>query len=434
MKLIKRMIPIGLIFALLLSCSIDAFAKPTWPSVPAITSDGGILIDADTGAILYQKNIDTQMYPASISKIMTILLVLENLEMDQVITFSRDAVYSIEFGSNHIGCTTGEQLTVEQCLYGICLNSANEVCNAVGEEIAGSIDGFVDLMNKRAVELGCTNTHFANPNGLHDKEHYSSARDLAIITRECLKYETFRKIAGTKRYDIPPTNNTAETRYLLNDHKMFPGRKQEYEGFECGKTGFTDQALNTLISVAKRGDVELICVTLHGNQTHYTDTATLFDYGFASYSKQTIAQIDTNLEGDYYIQNESAFKDFVGGAKEYSFTYDKEAKLLVPNTASFSDYEVRFANASTKDNELTGNLEYYFDNELMGTLPIKLTKKLDIISGVKQLSSGGSIISKILIAIVIIVVILFILYILLWIYAKRRRRKRRQQRRRRRRY
>lgn len=432
MKLIKRLIPVGLIFALLLSCSVNVYAKPSWPNAPGITSDGGILMDASTGAILYQKNVDTQMYPASISKIMTILLVLENLKMDEVVTFSRDAVYSIEFGSNHIGCTVGEELTVEQCLYGICLNSANEVCNAVGEKIAGSIDGFVELMNKRAKELGCKNTHFANPNGLHDKEHYSSARDLAIITKECLKYDAFRKIAGTNRYDIPPTNNTAETRYLLNDHKMFKGRKQEYEGFECGKTGFTDQALNTLISVAKRGDVELICVTLHGNLTHYTDTATLFDYGFANYSSKSIGELDSNLSGDYYVKNESTFQDFVKDATEYSFTYDKDAKLLMPKGASFSDYEIRFGDATIKDNELAGNLEYYYDNELMGNLPVKITKKLNLVSGVKQFSQNNSLLFNILKGIVIIIIVLVVLYILLLIYAKRRRRKRRQQRRRRR--
>ncbi|MBR4807504.1 MAG: D-alanyl-D-alanine carboxypeptidase, partial [Lachnospiraceae bacterium] len=162
------------------------YAKVEWPSAPGISSDGGIIMDADTGTVLYSKNINTEMYPASITKLMTVLLVLENCTLDQTLTFSKNAVYNIEFGSNHIGMSVGEQITVEEALYGILLESANEVSNGVGELIAGDQDKFVEMMNKRAQELGCKHTHFMNANGLHDKQHYSSPYDMALIARECL--------------------------------------------------------------------------------------------------------------------------------------------------------------------------------------------------------------------------------------------------------
>ena len=160
MKLKRRISFLIIILSIILCYTEPVSAKVTWPSAPGVSSDGAIIMDAATGAVLFSKNINKEMYPASITKIMTVLLVLENCSMDQTVTFSRDAVYNIEFGSNHIGMTVGEQITVEQALYGICLESANEVCNGVGELIAGSQEKFVDMMNTRAKELGCKHTHF----------------------------------------------------------------------------------------------------------------------------------------------------------------------------------------------------------------------------------------------------------------------------------
>lgn len=158
-----------------------------WPQGDAIESDAAICMDGNTGAVLYGKNIEKQEYPASITKIMTVLLALENGNLDDTVTFSENAVYSIEYGSAHLGLTEGEELTLEQCLYGIMLASANEISNAVAEHIGGSVEKFADMMNQKAEELGCVNTHFVNPNGLHDDNHYTCAYDMALITQAAMK-------------------------------------------------------------------------------------------------------------------------------------------------------------------------------------------------------------------------------------------------------
>ncbi len=418
------------ILTLSVSFSQNVSAQVSWPPGPGVASDAAILMDADTGTVLYSKNINAEMYPASITKLMTVLLVLENCSMDQVVTFSRDAVFNIEFGSNHIGMTVDEQITVEQALYGILLESANEVCNGVGELIAGSQDAFIEKMNTRAKELGCEHTHFTNPNGLHNKNHFSSAYDMAIITRECLKHEDFRRIAGTKSYQIPPTNKTDEVRYLNNQHGMFPGKKNVYEGFECGKTGFTDQALNTLVTVAKRDNLELICVTMHGNLTHYKDTAALLDYGFASYKHQAISTLDANLKNDYYMTSLPEFKDFIGDEKNYTFEYDENAIMVMPEGASFSDFTTKLAGLSAESYKLSANLEYYYGEDLMGVLPVTLSKRE------ASAAAGGGLVLKnpfvlvvlryILIGIGAVIVIFLILYILARARLRRKRNKRRQ--------
>lgn len=276
-----------------------------WPLGPGITSEGAILMDSATGAVLYDKNSHQRLYPASITKVMTVLLVLENSSLDEVVTFSHDAVFNIEAGSNHIGMTEGEQLTMEQCLYGILLESANEVSYAVAEHVGGTYDNFINMMNEKARELGCQDTNFVNPHGLHDDNHYSCAYDMALITQAALKNDIFRKITGTWTYTIPPTNLQPEARPLANSHKMFPGNDEPYEGFEGGKTGFTDQALNTLITFAKRGDLELICVTMGGNGTHYTDTAAILDFGFDNFHTTGLGSVLPMISGfvPYYFKN-----------------------------------------------------------------------------------------------------------------------------------
>ena len=161
---------------------IDSNSWENWPAGPQVYAESAIVMEASTGTILYAKGIDEQHYPASITKIMTVLLALENCQMDEEVTFSHNAVYSIDYGSSSIARDEGEVLTVEECLYAIMLESANECANAIAEHISGSTEEFANLMNQRAAELGCTNTHFANPSGLPNEEHYTSAHDMAQVT------------------------------------------------------------------------------------------------------------------------------------------------------------------------------------------------------------------------------------------------------------
>ena len=263
--------------------AVQTDALANWPQGPAIYAESGILVDLDTQEILYSKNIDKQLYPASITKIMTTLVAIESSSPEEPVTFSQHALDSIEWDSSNIGCRLNETLTMEQCWYAMMLNSANEVCCGVAEHISGSIEAFVEKMNQKAAELGCTNTHFSNPNGLPDETHYTTAHDMALIANAAYQNETFRQIFSTRQYEIPPTPQYTETRYLYNHHKMMqPDTEYYYEGCLGGKTGYTETALNTLVTIASRNGKNLLCVTMRtqGRQV-YTDTASLFDYGFS---------------------------------------------------------------------------------------------------------------------------------------------------------
>ena len=263
--------------------AVQTDALANWPQGPAIYAESGILVDLDTQEILYSKNIDKQLYPASITKVMTTLVAIESSSPEEPVTFSQHALDSIEWDSSNIGCRLNETLTMEQCWYAMMLNSANEVCCGVAEHISGSIEAFVEKMNQKAAELGCTNTHFSNPNGLPDETHYTTAHDMALIANAAYQNETFRQVFSTRQYEIPPTPKYTETRYLYNHHKMMqPDTEYYYEGCLGGKTGYTETALNTLVTIASRNGKNLLCVTMRtqGRQV-YTDTASLFDYGFS---------------------------------------------------------------------------------------------------------------------------------------------------------
>lgn len=285
----KRLLPLlmafSLIFPVFSAFGEETSLENTTTSTPSITAETAVLMDATSGEILYDKNADQKMFPASITKLMTILLALEHGELTDEITFSHDAIYSIEPGSAHIAIQEGETLTLEQVLRAIILRSANEASNGVAEYVDGSIEEFAKHMTERAKELGCTTTNFVNANGLHDENHYTSAHDMALIAKELLTHEEYRNMMSERYYEIQPTNKQTEVRYLHGQHQMLnPNAIYYYEDATGGKTGFTSEALNTLVTYAERDGMELIAVVMKCNGAdHYTDTAALFDYGFSNY-------------------------------------------------------------------------------------------------------------------------------------------------------
>lgn len=274
----------------------DAYFEPIqsdqtegWPAGPAVWAESAVVMDLDSGTFLYSKNMDVVKYPASITKIMTTFLAIENSGPNERVTFSENAIYGIERNSSHIGIRVGEILSMKECWYGMMLESANEVCLAVAEHIGGSVDGFVELMNQKAAELGCTNTHFTNPNGLPDENHYTTAHDMALIAQAAYANKTFRQLCQTQYYCIPTTNVCGEKRWLSNHHKMLPEGIYAYEGCTGGKTGFTQAALNTLVTYAERDGRRLVCVSLRTNGAQiYADTASLLDYGFQNFQNITV--------------------------------------------------------------------------------------------------------------------------------------------------
>ena len=253
---------------------------------PSITAETAILMDAASGDILYEKNAHQKMYPASITKLMTILLALENGTLTDEITFSHDAVFSIEFGSAHIAIQEGETLTLEQVLRAIILRSANEASNGAAEYVDGSTEAFTKHMTERAKELGCKNTNFITANGLHDENHYTTAYDMALIAKELLTHEDYRSLMSETYYEIPPTNKQEEIRYLHGQHQMLNEPSAYYYEYAIGgKTGYTSEALNTLVTYAAKDGMELIAVVMKCNGAdHYTDTKALFEYGFENFS------------------------------------------------------------------------------------------------------------------------------------------------------
>lgn len=259
---------------------------PGWPEGPKVMAETAIVMDMDTEEILYAKGIDEKRAPASTTKILTAMLAIEKVPFETQITFT-DEVNNIEAGSTHIGIKPGETLTMKDCAYAILLASANEVSSGVAEYIGTTVPAFVDMMNQRAKELGCTNTHFVNANGLYDENHYTTARDLAIIAKAAFQNETFREVVKTPYYIVPKTNITDEERWLNNHHKMILQGSEYYEGCLGGKTGYTEKAGNTLVTYAERNGRKLVCALLADVNVvaQYTDTKALLDYSFDSFQR-----------------------------------------------------------------------------------------------------------------------------------------------------
>ena len=279
---------------------VQASAVPEgWTDPPEIASETGVVMDLATGEILFNKDMDKQMYPASITKVMTTLLALENASLDEEVTFTELGVRDVYWGSSNAGMQLGETLTVEQCLYLMMLQSANEVSTQIGEYLAGSESGFADMMNQRAKELGCTNTHFSNASGLHADDHYTSAHDLALIGQAAFKYDEFRKVIKTQSYELPPTNMNPDTRVFQNHHVMIlDGNDFFYQYCLGGKTGNTDEAHNTLLTYAEKDGRQLVAVVMKSDGLNeWTDTRALFDYAYENIERLEASDVSEPTEG-----------------------------------------------------------------------------------------------------------------------------------------
>ena len=263
-------------------------ASETIPE-PSLNSATGIVINADTGEVLWGKDENTRYYPASITKVMTALLVMENCKMDEMVTFSKAATTNLESGATTARMSEGDKMTVRDCLYALMLKSANEVANALAEHIAGSVPAFADMMNRRAKELGCRNTTFVNPNGLNDANHMTTAYDMALITAAAFKYDELRKIDTTSLYRLPPSKlDKSGLLVSINNKILMPKHEKYYEYAIAGKTGYTSKAGNTLTTMAEKDGVRLVAVTMKNKKylAHYDDTKALFEYGFKTMAQR----------------------------------------------------------------------------------------------------------------------------------------------------
>lgn len=380
---------------------IDSNSIENWPQGPQIYAESAIVMEASTGAVLYNKDMHMVNYPASITKIMTALVTLEHCSLDEIVSYSYYATHSIEAGSSTIGTTEGEELTVEESLYALLLESANECGNGLAEHVAGSIDAFVMMMNEKALELGCTNTHFVNPHGLPDEEHYTSAYDMALITQAALQYEDFVRISGAERYQIPATNKDNEITYMKNHHKMIAS----YNGDErflddtviAGKTGYTFSAKNTLATVARWGGMTFIVITMHTIPTAetgiptYTDTALLLDYASENFKKVNVAANETK----FLLSKASDFPaaDFILEQSIPSFCINADDSIILPNEADFKDASLEFTFMDDNpESDMVAMLFYTYKDHPIGFAAIEReeTAKKDSAFDSEDILTGDS--------------------------------------------
>ncbi len=355
-----------------------------WPAGPQIGAEAAILMDADTGVILYGKNMHEKLAPASTTKIMTALLAMENGKLEDTVTFSYDAVFSVPRDASNMGMDQGQSITLEQCLYGIMVGSANEAANAAAEYVSGSIDEFVDLMNNKAASLGCTDTHFANANGLYDENHYTSVYDLCLISREFFSNEMLCKIGNTPRYHFEATETQPDDFYLINKHQLING-EVPYEGIIGGKTGYTDLARQTLVTCAEKNGMKLICIVfMEESPYQFSDTVKLFDYGFQNFQILSISDADTkyNIKTDRFFQAEND----IFGKSSPILQLEKGSYVIVPNMISVSDLDSKL-DFSIDDNEHLARIDFFFNDAYVGNTFVNLVS--DDTSSVYEFKSSS---------------------------------------------
>jgi len=288
MKKLSVILTVVLCFALL-PFSIKADAAPDI----YIKSETAVLMDADTGAVLFSKNMNRQMYPASITKVMTGMLALEMADTSELMTASHNAVYSLPYNTSHIALAEGEQLTLEHAMYALGIESANDAANVIAEHIGTSVENFAQLMTQKARSLGAVNTNFTNPHGLPDDNQHTTAYDMALITAAAIKTEGFNRYFSTNRHDMPQTNMRDIVRQFWNANYYINGY-EECAGLVMSKTGWTEEAKHTMVTAAQRDGRTLIAIVM--SSTHkgdkYDDTTALLDYGFENF-------FNTQLDADF---------------------------------------------------------------------------------------------------------------------------------------
>lgn len=391
---IKRLAAAVWGISLLFSQYITAFAEPSeaerrleeqrameiqsnqvanWPTGPVVGAESAILMEIETGTILYAKNIHLKQYPASTTKLLTTLIATEQCALDEMVTFSHDAVFDTPRDSSHIAMDVGQAITMEQCLNAILIRSANEVSFAVAEHITGTSDWqvFADIMNERAEELGCLNSHFVNPNGLPDDYHYTTAYDLAMIGRAFFANELLCHITLTKRLEIPASDTLPNAKLELNQMAIIPGGSYEYEYLIGCKTGYTNDARSCLVSAAERDGMTLVCVVMHDEAPYqYEDTRALFEYGFGNFERVNVAQTETK----YDIDNTGLFYggNDIFGSSTPILSLNRDDYIILPRTVSFEDTESTISYNTANENQ-AAVITYTYHGVDIGSVRVNFT-------------------------------------------------------------
>ncbi len=340
-----------------------------WPQGPVVTAESAILMEVETGTILYAKNIHQHQYPASCTKILTCLIASEECEMDEIVTMSHDAVYDTPLDSSYISLDVGNEITMEQALNAILISSANNVSFAVAEHITGTDwESFAQIMNDRAKELGCVDSHFVNPNGLPDEDHYTSAYDLATIGRAFFSNELLSKISRTTRLHLPPTEKQPKDIIENTKNRLLPNQSMAYEYLVGSKTGYTNAARNCLVSCAEKDGLKLVCVVLKDESPRqFEDTLALFEYGFQNFERVNIADHETtyNINADEPFYSD---RDIFGSSRPL-LELNQEDFLVLPAGANFDDTTSTISYDVPEENQVA-LIDYTYSGVHVGTASV----------------------------------------------------------------
>lgn len=398
-----------LVFVFLLQFIIFSNHSFATTDAPQTYSPSCILMESSTGKILYEKNSSEVRFPASTTKIMTAILAVENCELTDIATVSHNAIYSVPVTYSHASLKEGEQLTVEQLLNVLLIPSANDAANVLAEHISGSVEEFAKLMNEKAKEIGCLNTHFVNPNGVHDDNHTTTAYDLALMGQYAMKNSTIRNLVKKTRYTLPATNKYDKedrifntTNDLLRENNSAAKDNYYYPNAIGIKTGYTSEAGSCIIAGAEKDNMEVIVVILGGGSTtdglsqRYLDCINLFNYAFDNYSLKTLNEQNSVLK---QIEISGATKD----TQNLNVIVKDEIAALISNENSTElEPEITFIEnleAPIAANSVIGKMTYIIDG---------VTYSSDLIAGNTVLASSFL---PILLRVLLIFVTLYLLYL-----------------------
>lgn len=368
---IKLLAGLLAVFVLCSSFPGKAYAYEPWPADCYVLSEGACLIDGDSGVVLFDQNAHEQYYPASITKVLTALIVIENCgNLSETVVFSYDAVHIAEQNSTIIGASEDDRLSVLDCLYCLLFQSANEVANALAEHVGAKhpelkekgmtdLQVFVKLMNEKAEELGCTGSHFNNPSGLTDSEHYTTPYDMCLIMQAAIRNDTFCDIeshtywthAPIRRY--PDADDPWNTVYMK--HMMLrKNSTQYYKGCIAGKTGYTVTAGNTLVTACRRDDTTLICCVMNAHANHYNDTTRLFDFGFENFKSVKVSDYENTNE---VIQNDFRLSG-IPVIDSVTLGLSDDTRITIPKNGDYSEVVSEFSD---------GRMSFYYGGNFSGS-------------------------------------------------------------------
>ena len=360
-----------------------------WPKGPGTYGEAAIVMDAGTGSILYAKNIDEHEYPASITKVLTSLIALKYGNLSDKVTFSNDCISFMQPGDSSVGLKEGNVISLEQALYATLLASANEAAYAVAENVGKNAghdyDWFIQQMNEECKSLGGKNSNFVNANGLHDDNHYTCARDMALIGREIWRYPEFLKICQEQSYKISASDTTEEHVFPQHHKMLIKENKNYYQYAVAGKTGYTSNALSTLITLADNGNMKLVCVVLRTHGVNiYPDTKNLFEYAFNNFQKIQVADEKKPDEVEKFISaadSQSAVSAQSDGSEDTESVQTggneyqplEDGHVILPKDVSYKDIDYEITDVDEDTGE--GTIRYIYDGHQVGSATAKFTDK-----------------------------------------------------------